>query len=142
MSADVISHSFPKFATTERMKDFDRRHRGSVVAEMVGEQRQRELARLRALVAPLKSIPGELPHLQARIERAAVDGHLDTVDGSISQIVFHAVLPSLQVKSRSRYAAARLNECSPDGAQRNPGIAMRVRLTPEFRPLHPEYAIR
>src|SRR5664279_3984861 len=78
----------------------DRGLRGGMVAEMIGQQRQCELARLGTLVTPLEAVLAELHDVHARIERCAVDGDLDAVDGPVSPIMLHsALLVSKPVRS-------------------------------------------
>src|SRR6266567_2867760 len=101
------------------------RHHG-IVGEMIDQQRQRQLARLRPLIAPLETVLGELHDVKARIKRCAIHGHLYAVDGPVSQVTLHSALLSLDVgthssreaasilpaitrmTSRSRYASARV----------------------------------
>src|ERR1035441_4321446 len=73
----------------------DRGLRGGMVAEMIGQQRQCELARLGTLATPLEAVLAELHDVHARIERRAVDGDLDAVDGPVSPIMLHSALLSL-----------------------------------------------
>ena len=50
------------------------------IAQVIGQQRQRQLPRAVALIGPLEPHPAEPPHIEARIERRAVHRHHRAVE--------------------------------------------------------------
>src|SRR5712691_12425336 len=75
---------------------------------MIDQQRQRQLAWLRPLIAPFETVLGELHDVKARIKRCAIHGHLYAVDGPVSQVTLHSALLSLDVGTHSSHEAASI----------------------------------
>src|SRR5262245_58717159 len=60
-----------------------------LVAEVVDEDRKRELLRARALVCPFETIPRELFDLVMLVEALAIHGDDEAVDGASSLVGLH-----------------------------------------------------
>ena len=73
------------------------------IAEVIGEQRQRQLPRAVAFVGPFESHAAEPMDVEARIERHAIHRHHRTVETAAALIHLHAKLTTLRA---SRYRAA------------------------------------
>src|SRR5262249_39721139 len=87
------------------------RERAGVVAEMVGEQRQRELGRAAALVGPFE--PGRRQALQVItwVERRAVDGDFGAGETAAADIGLHAT----PLTTPLEHASVRWNRTLPLG---------------------------
>ena len=76
------------------MNGSDSRIARSIIAEMIGQDRQRELLRALALIGPFEAEPGETLDLVMFRERPAVHGHDQTIDGAFAFIGCH-IAPQL-----------------------------------------------
>ena len=89
----VISQVLSKFATTLAHERLDEGESAFRVAEMIGEDGERELARLGAFIGPLEAVLAVPAHVEPLVERVAVDGHEDAVDRPIPGVGLHDVAP-------------------------------------------------
>ena len=64
-----------------------------LVAEMIVQDRQRELLRILALIGPFKTEFGEALDIVVLVEAPAVDGHHQAIDGPLSRVGSSSITP-------------------------------------------------